>query len=266
MRIINLEELKNIQLQILDTVHRYCLENNITYFLSSGTLIGAVRHKGYIPWDDDIDIYMLRPDYERFVSSFNQNNDLYRVVSLRTNKDCTFAYAKVERTDTKIVETVDNPMEIGVNIDVFPIDGVPDDLKKRKEYFSKLQRQRNNMLLKDISIDFLHRGFLKNLILSVGKLLLSFRTLPQLAAGLDNAINKDDNNTKYVCNVILGNGFGSEFSRDAIRDSLDIEFEGNFYKTMIGYDEYLTKTYGDYMQLPPVEKRVSTHTFKAWWK
>lgn len=95
-REISLEELKKIQIEILDEVHSYCEQKGLVYFLSSGTLIGAIRHKGYIPWDDDIDIYMPRPDYEKFVSTFNESAYKYRVISLSTDKSCSFAYAKVD--------------------------------------------------------------------------------------------------------------------------------------------------------------------------
>ena len=83
-REIALDELKRIQIEILDEVHAYCEKNHLTYFLSSGTLIGAVRHKGYIPWDDDIDIYMPRNDYEEFLDSFNESEKEYRVFSLKS--------------------------------------------------------------------------------------------------------------------------------------------------------------------------------------
>ena len=264
-REIALDELKRIQIEILDEVHAYCEKNHLTYFLSSGTLIGAVRHKGYIPWDDDIDIYMPRNDYEEFLDSFNESEKEYRVFSLKTDSSCTLAYAKVERVGTRIIETLVNPRTVGVNIDVFPLDGVPDDLAKRRVYFSKIQRIRNAMVLKDVSVDFKKRGLVKNLILIVGRFALCFKSMRRLAVELDSMVDKHCPETEFVCNLIMGNGIQSVFSRDAVRDVTDVEFEGKRYKTMLGYKEYLTRTYGDYMQLPPVEKRVSTHVFHAYW-
>ena len=250
-REISLEELKKIQIEILDEVHSYCEQKGLVYFLSSGTLIGAIRHKGYIPWDDDIDIYMPRPDYEKFVSTFNGSADKYRVISLSTDKSCSFAYAKVERRGTRIIEQVDHPMEIGVNIDVFPVDGVPDEEKCRNHYFSKIQRLRDAMILKDVSVNWRGRSLLKNFALMGGKLLLSGKSLRSLAMRLDKTIDKSLTDSQYVCNMVLGNGIKSIFSRKAIDGTVDVEFEGKKYKTMIGWDEYLTKTYGDYLT-PPI--------------
>ena len=122
------------------------------------------------------------------------------------------------------------------------------------------------MIMKDVKVNFHCRGIIKNLILLGGKALLFNKSLHQLAVDLDNAIDKRADFTLYVCNMVLGNGLHTEFRRDVISGMVDIEFEGKYYKTMKGYDEYLTKTYGDYMQLPPEEKRVSHHAFKAYWK
>lgn len=267
MKEIKLDELKRIQIDILDIVHQFCLENGITYFLSSGSLIGAVRHKGYIPWDDDIDLYMPRKDYDLFLRIFNKDNgQRYRVVSLQTDDNCTLAFAKVERTDTRIIEHVDNPMELGINIDVFPVDGVPDDLKERTKYFVKIQRFRNELVLKNVSLDFKRRGLIKNIILLLGKLFLIHKSMRLLAEQLEMSIDKCNSDSQYVCNLVMGNGIKSVFTRDAINGSTDVEFEGKLYKTMRGYEEYLTKTYGNYMLLPPIEKRVSHHVFKAYWK
>ena len=265
MKTICLEELKKIQIEILDEVHSYCEQKGLVYFLSSGTLIGAIRHKGYIPWDDDIDIYMPRPDYEKFVNTFNGSADKYRVISLSTDKNCSFAYAKVERTGTRIIEQVDHPMEIGVNIDVFPVDGVPDGEKRRNLYFSKIQRLRDAMILKDVSVNWRGRSLLKNFALIGGKLLLSGKSLRSLAMSLDKAIDKSLTDSQYVCNMVLGNGIKSIFSRKAIDGTVDVEFEGKLYKTMVGWDEYLTKTYGDYLTPPPPHIQHSHHSFTAYY-
>lgn len=260
------EELKNIQIGILDRVSEFCIQNGINYSLSSGTLIGAVRHKGYIPWDDDIDIYMLRCDYERFVREFNDYNSNYRVLSLERLSEYPYPFAKVEDKRTMLIENFDNAIKIGVNIDIFPIDGVPDDNKIRKSYFSRIESIRRKIVLKNVSVNFRCRGIIKNFILILGKMWLKNKTATQLARQLDSMIDKTAGSTDFVCNLVMGNGIGSEFHRSVMSDYVDIEFEGKFYKAMAGYEEYLTQTYGNYMQLPPEEQRVTHHSFKAYWK
>ena len=266
MKEIHVEELKSIQMDILDKVAAFCAENKIKYSLSSGTLIGAVRHKGYIPWDDDIDIYMLRRDYECFVEGFNGSYDGYRVQSLKTTPNYSLAYAKVERTNTIMREGFGTQLEIGVNIDVFPVDGVPDDYEQRKKFFKKIVKLRNQYVLKILPVSLNKRGLVKNIILVIGKMWYSHKSLNAIARELDSYIDKDNDNTKYVCNLTTDNKIGAEFTRVAMSDVLDMDFEDRTYKVMVGWDEYLTKSYGDYMKLPPENKRVSVHDFQAFWK
>ena len=100
MREIKFEELKNLQLDILLSVHDFCMKNGIEYSLAAGTLIGAIRHKGYIPWDDDIDISMPRPDYDKFICTFNQPNNYYQVIAMSNDREYGFPFAKVHDTRT----------------------------------------------------------------------------------------------------------------------------------------------------------------------
>lgn len=260
------EELKKVQIGILDKVAEFCCENSITYFLSSGSLIGAIRHNGFIPWDDDIDLYMLRDDFERFTCEFKDPDNEFRVLSLYNTENYPYAYAKVDDNKTLLVEHVDHPFPIGVNIDVFPLDGVPDDAVLRKQYFKRIEKLRRKILLKNVSIDFNSRGILKNLALLVGKILLLSSSVREIALKLDSIIDKHCNQTKYVCNLVMGNGYGTEFRRVVTQGTCEVKFEGKMYTTMKGYDEYLRRTYGDYMQLPPEEKRVTHHAFNAYWK
>lgn len=106
MKHIDIDELKQIQFDILVAVHDFCVEHDLKYTLAFGTLLGAVRHKGYIPWDDDIDIAMCRKDYDFFVSHFNGTSDFYKVYDIRTDEDYVYGFAKVADTRTVLVENV----------------------------------------------------------------------------------------------------------------------------------------------------------------
>ena len=268
MKEIDTLELKKVQLDILRDIHSYCQGKGYKYFLAGGTLIGAVRHKGYIPWDDDIDIFMPREDYEQFVNNYNLDaTSSTRVISLKNKQDYYLSYAKVEDIRTLFLEDLDSKCEMGVNVDVFPLDGVPDDEKERLLYFKRIQRLRNKEILKGVSVNWEKRNFIKNLILIGGKILLATRSLRSIAEELEQAVDKTMTQTRDVANVSSGNnGIKSCFPREAIFNDVDVLFEGEKFKTMQGYEIYLKINYGDYMQLPPEDKRISHHAFKAYWK
>ena len=121
-RITDIQELRGVQLGILDDIHAFCVDNGIRYFLACGTLIGAVRHKGYIPWDDDIDLYMPRDDYERFINEFKSVSGNCRVLDPKKEKHYYYTYAKVVDKRTLLVEPEADGYRIGVYVDVFPVD------------------------------------------------------------------------------------------------------------------------------------------------
>ena len=121
--------------------------------------------------------------------------------------------------------------------------------------------------LKGVSVNWKKRNPLKNLVLIGGKLFLAPRSLRSIVESLEQAVDKTLVNTKDVANVSSGNnGIKSCFPREAITNDIDILFEGEYYKTMKGYESYLKINYGDYMKLPPVDKRISHHAFTAYWK
>ena len=258
-KITDIHELRQIQMGILDEVHQYCEAHGLRYFLSSGTLIGAVRHKGYIPWDDDIDISMPRKDYDIFVRDFKDPSGRYSVMNPKTEKEYYYTFAKVVDERTIMLEDEVAGYEIGIYMDIFPIDYVPDDENKRKRLF------RLKYLLYKI-----RRCKLSHVNPYASRLAFYFyRYLPVTVSVLEWWIESlviSKKETNRVCNMSeAGPRYDHSYSASSIADSIDIEFEGKMYKTMVGYDEYLTASYGDYMTLPPVEKR-ETHHFKAFWR
>ena len=257
-KITDIQELRQIQMGILDKVHIFCEQNGLRYFLSSGTLIGAVRHKGYIPWDDDIDIYMPRKDYEQLLQTFSDEKGIYRAINPSTEPHYYYTFAKVVDQRTRMVEKETEGYEIGVYMDIFPVDYVSEDLQERERIFKqkkllyKIRRCKisNSNPLQSKLAYFVY----KHWPLSVRQIERRIRKLIVL-----------EKPTRTVCNMTeAGPKMKGCFSAEDIASSVDIEFEGKIYKTMVGYKDYLERTYGDYMTLPPVEQRV-THHFEAYW-
>ena len=233
-QITDIQELRQIQMGILDHVHHYCEEHGLRYFLSSGTLIGAVRHKGYIPWDDDIDIYMPRKDYELFLQTYSDETGRYKVLAPSNSRRMGdvapyyYTFAKVVDQRTKMVEKETEGYEIGVYMDIFPVDYVTDDIKERERIFKKKHLLYKIRRCKISNGNPLHSRLAyfvyKHWPLSLAQIEQRIRKLIVLAEP-----------THTVCNMTeAGPGIGGCFPAEDIASSVDIEFEGKMYKTMVG--------------------------------
>ncbi|WP_294363472.1 phosphorylcholine transferase LicD [uncultured Clostridium sp.] len=263
MRELNIDEIRSIQLEILKKVSEYCDDNNLRYSLAYGTLIGAIRHKGYIPWDDDIDIVMPRPDYERFIKSFNTYATDYKVHVTELNSNFIYTFAKVSYNKSILIEDIEVKYEIGINIDIFPIDGVPsiDNPTMKKQNF-----YRNLASFKTIKINS-DRNIIKNIVLILGKILLSWLSLKRINLKMiDNSKKYSFENEEYCCNISTGFTEDKVIPKRYLEDFIDCFFENQKFKASKFYDEWLKSYYGDYMKLPPREKQVSHHRYKAYMK
>lgn len=271
MKKIELDELKRIELNVLKQVRDLCEREGLRYFLSSGTLLGAVRHKGFIPWDDDIDIEMPRPDYDRLLEICAKSPQAFNLCSNATEPKYGYAFAKAWAPGTIIKEKTANRgnVEIGVYVDIFPLDGYGATKKeaiqnhKRTRLSSalltaynwkKFFRSRSRSWTQE-PIRFLF--FLASRFVSprkiIEKLEARFRKIPY-------------DSSNYISTVMTTCGVRRIAEREIFAQSTPLEFEGEYFAAPQGYEQYLTQLFGDYMTPPPVEKRVPAHTFDAYYK
>lgn len=267
--ITTLKEMQSILLDILIHLDKVCRKHNLKYMMVDGTLLGAVRHKGFIPWDDDIDVWMPREDYDKLAQYVNADKSSpYRFQTPQNTKGFTYSYGKLVDTRTIVEEKVDIKMEMGLFIDVFPYDGLPKPgTKKYNKFLSKcmfLQRQRLASLFtweeskirrNNSAFGFFAWGVRK----AVGCVRIS-RMI-------------DKNARKYPVSGsemvgCLGGGYmkNQMMEKEIVENITELEFEGYKLYAPKDYDRYLKKLYGDYMILPPIEKQKIQHMNKAWWK
>lgn len=266
---ISVKELKMIQLKILDSIDDFCKKKGIQYFLFSGTLIGAVRHKGYIPWDDDVDICMKRKDYDRFILEFNQQRrDTLKAISAETEKNYYLASGKVIDTATVIEEENNCAMPIGVYVDIFPMDNLPADDKKLKKLNHKIDIYRKMLILKSVPVSD-RRSAVKNWVLKASSFLLkpiSMQYIIRKITKLATSYNDDDTCNRIADISVFTYGMKEVFPCEDFAEVAELEFEGKIYSVPKNYKHVLSNMYGDFMKLPPKDKQVSHHHFTAYWK
>lgn len=267
MNLIDYDSIKSIELSTLCTIHNFCRENNISYSLGYGTLLGAIRHKGFIPWDDDIDIIMLRKDYDLLLKNFPTIINNVSLASIERNHKWNRAYAVAYDINTIKIETIDGNVEdIGVGIDIFPIDDVPQNEKDWCKY-NRIRKLLLNLYLLKIVKWRKGRGGLKNIFLLFAKTLLSLLSTRKIAQMIDKyAKKKNGIDSQYVFENVEDLSSKQRFSKFWFNDYCDVEFENYKFKAISSYDEFLKASYGDYMTLPPIEKQTTHHSYTAYWK
>lgn len=251
-----MKEVQAKMLELLIEVDRICKKHKIRYVLDSGTLLGAVRHKGFIPWDDDIDIAMLREDYEKFCSIANQElSDPFKFETMNSRKDYPNIFGKCYNTDTVYKQENCTHLNIchGIFLDIFPMDNV---LPKSKVRQCRIVASLNTVrCLKQKTEKFYPRH-----ILYIPLMLLPIRFINKIV--LQQMTKYQNKQTDLVCPVCQSGTAKPMYRRALFTDTIDGEFEGSFFPIPKDYMEYLHGYYSNPMELPPEDKRHPTHGIK----
>ncbi len=265
---LTLEELKETELGILKKFDQICRDNNLEYSLAFGTMIGAVRHHGFIPWDDDIDVLMKREDYEKLLK-LKYEDDNFEIKSYRYSKNYYYPFSKMIDKRTHLEESWRAEKNMGVYIDIFPLDNL--NFASSGE---ELKKDFDNVIAKAIKYNTIaymmghklshHKGLN---IKYITKLLLLILTYPFKRAiikkaDLLNAKNKNGNYSAMLLQISTCPFIDSHSFDEIIRVDFE-DFKAPIYKN---YDNILTIKYGDYMTPPPVKEQRSNHWFKAYKK
>ena len=241
--------------EILEYFDEFCMENGISYSLAGGTCIGAVRDHDFIPWDDDLDVAVLRKDYDRLFDLWEKKGDKERFSLYRTTDSfCAYVPIGIMRNNrTTFIRHFEAGLEdrnLGVKIDIEPMDEIPDNPLKRKIqfYFAHFYV----LFLTERNASVINRPR-KRVAMHVLKLVKS-RKLRRLILKVSEKQVKKYNGTG--CKKVAINGLGFERYRSDIAEPTRMLFHGKYFNVPAAYDDFLKRGYGDYMSKPPVEKRV----------
>ena len=245
-----------------------CKEHHLTYFCCGGTAIGAVRHQGMIPWDDDVDVFMPRPDYDRFIQIVSQQlPEGLELVTPYNKKDYHLFFAKLCDKHTTLQEELDVPCVYGLYIDIFPIDGAPDDIEDARAMIRLFTKTKHKLEAISTHVSFMtYLSLLKEpkewgrfARKTIGFFLRKWYRRHLLKQLSDISYRYSYESASLVAVYCGSYGPKEVFPKAWLQGTKTFLYEGMEVDLPTGYDEYLRQYYGDYMQLPPEEKRVSHH-------
>ena len=263
--VTDVREIQQMELGIMEYIHEVCNKIGVKYFLAYGSLIGAVRHQGFIPWDDDMDICMLRDDYEKLQDYLIANpSERYQVMSYKNNRNYVYPFMKVMDNQTYLIEEdvrIDSNM--GIYVDIFPVDGYEDDQAFKDKMTTIIKkRQLSCYTFKGITNK---KSFINSLIRYASVIAFYFTDTNKYVKQIDElAKTRKVEDYELVDYLIYKDMNKPVWKREWLKDVTVGHFEGRDFLIPVNFHELLTSDYGNYMQLPPVEQQVSHHDFRLW--
>lgn len=264
MEKLDLSSIQKSSLEILKTFRDICVNLNLKYFLTYGTLIGAIRHNGFIPWDDDLDVMMPRQDYENLIKFYKENKSKFKGLELfhyTTNKKYHYAIARLSNPKYIMKSSIDKDCGMGTFIDIYPIDGGFDELDIFSHY--KIVIYRRILYAKNSTkkIERTFKKFIGHSILKTIGLFFNNRTLIKKIEKI--AKKRPYNLSKFVGCTIWENELFNSYLFD---ETILHKFEDDYFMIPKEYDAILKQTYGNYMQLPPISERTAHHCYEIYLK
>jgi len=267
MLLTHMNEIQKVQLNLLSQFIEVCQKHGLRYYLFGGTCLGAIRHQGFIPWDDDLDVAMPRPDFNRLMQLTNEFKQPYFLQNVVTDKRYSYPYAKLRNSNTSFFEAVFAPthMNHGIWIDIFPLDGM-----SRKPRATHVKSLKPYLLWFRWYFSYLGNSFHmprmnKKFFLDI---LIDIVTLPFVPFALGNwnarCISRSLQTIPYDKATLVGPYLTMYFNQEALPpdvfgDGVEVMFEGIMVKAPADFHRYLSHIFGDYMKLPPKEKQVGHH-------
>lgn len=265
---LELREIQKKEYAVLKEFDLFCKNNKLKYTLAGGSLLGCVRHNGFIPWDDDIDVSMPREDYNYLINNYNNNNH-FKIVSIYNNENYGLLHARMYDDRTLVVDEVigRNNFNIGIFIDIFPIDNLGETQSEAMKNFNK------NIFLKNILIasnwvkfeSSKTHSIIYEPVRLIFYIISRFYNPNRLAKKLDSIFSSGTGMGKKYQGVHCGVYKNKEVFDANIYDKvIKMKFEDGYFCCIEQYDYYLKRFYGNYLMMPPISKRVHHHTFKAY--
>ena len=266
--LMSVQDKQKASLDALLCLDAFCEKHGLVYYLTYGTLIGAIRHHGFIPWDDDVDVMIPRPDYETLLREFRDPTGTYELHSCFSHSDYVLPYAKLQNMRTQRVLSDGTALAEGIGVDLFPLDGIQGDLETAREQFRKKNDKFRRIIQRYDRFRYMRGGGAGNLLKRLsGSLLFSSGYLRKIGQEISaNPFGSDYHQCSRFCPAV---GIHSGKFRVLEKEWLDpvrADFEGYRLLVPSGYDAFLTMVYGDYMQVPPEDQRESTHDALFVWR